>query len=64
MFNLTTFDKAITAGIISALTALVARYGWQPSGEAVNATSVLITLLVSYTVGHLAVYWKANKPKL
>jgi len=60
--NLTNFDKAIVGGLVAALTALCARFGWQPSGEAVSAASVLITAAVSYAVGHLAVYFKANKP--
>lgn len=54
--NLSTISKAIAGGLISALVAVAAHYGWQPNGETVTAVGVLVTAVVGYVVGHVAVY--------
>lgn len=60
--NLTSFDKAIVAGLVSSICALLARYGWQPNGDAVNVLNVALTAGVSYLTAHILVYLKGNKP--
>lgn len=60
--NVTNQDKAIVAGLVAAVGAVVARFGWQPNGEAVNLLNVVLTALVPYAVAHVAVYLKLNKP--
>lgn len=54
--DLATVSKAIAGGLISALVAVAAHYGWQPHAETVTALGVLVTALVGYVVGHVAVY--------
>lgn len=58
---LTAFDKAIIAGLTSAIVALVARFGFQPTATTTSAIGVILTAAVPYIVAHLAVYYKANK---
>lgn len=55
--NLSSVSKAIAGGLVAALVGLAARYGWQPSKEVINASGVIITVAVSYVVGHVAVYF-------
>lgn len=61
MQAITPFDKAIVGGILAAITAEAARYGWRPSGQAVSLISVILTAAVPYVLAHAAVYFKANK---
>lgn len=61
MQALTPFDKAIIAGLTSAILAEAARYGFQPSGEAITVLGVVLTAVVPYVVTHAAVYFKVNK---
>lgn len=56
-------SKAISAGAIAALVAEAARFGWHPQGSTVTAAGVIVTAVVSYIIGHLAVYFAPkNKP--
>lgn len=57
MFDLATFSKAIAGGLVAALTAELARYGFHPGNETITALGVIVTAVVSYAVGHVAVYW-------
>ena len=61
MQPITSFDKAIVAGLVSALTAEAARYGFHTGPETVTALGVILTAVVPYVVAHLAVYFKLNK---
>lgn len=63
--NLSSISKAIAGGLVAVLVGEAARYGFQPSGEVVNAAGVLITAVVGYVVGHVAVYYAPkNKEKI
>lgn len=59
--NLTTFDKAIVAGLTSAIVALVARFGFQPDSTTTSAIGVILTAVVPYVIAHVLVYFKSNK---
>lgn len=59
--EVTNFDKAIAGGIVSAVVALLARYGVGASAQTVTALGVVVTAVVSYGVGHVAVYFSKNK---
>lgn len=59
--SLTPFDKAIVAGLTSAILAEAARYGFQPNGDAVTALGVALTAVVPYVIAHAAVYFKSNR---
>jgi hypothetical protein len=59
--NLTTFDKAIAGGIVSAIAAELARFGFHPQATTITAAGVIVTGVVSYVVGHVAVYFAKNK---
>lgn len=61
MQALTPFDKAIVAGLTTAILAEAARYGFQPNGQAVTVLGVVLTAVVPYVIAHAAVYFKANK---
>lgn len=61
MFPVTEYDKAIAGGIATAVVALLARFGFHASPEQITAIGVLVTAVVGYVVGHLAVYFKRNK---
>lgn len=54
--DLSTVSKAIAGGIVAAGAALLARYGFQPDAPSVTAAGVIVTALVSYLIGHVAVY--------
>ena len=56
MFDFTTFSKAIAGGIVTALVALLARYGFHPQADVLTATGVVMTAVVSYIVGHVIVF--------
>lgn len=53
---LSTMSKAVAGGVVSALVALAARYGLHAGPETVSALGVLVTAVVGYAAGHLAVY--------
>lgn len=60
-----TISKAIAGGLISAVVGLLARYGFHPHADTITAASAVVTIVVSYLAGHLAVYFApANKPKI
>lgn len=64
MFDIATISKAIAGGLVAAVVALLARYGFQPDAPTVTAAGVVVTALVSYLVGHVVTYLApANKPK-
>jgi uncharacterized membrane protein YeaQ/YmgE (transglycosylase-associated protein family) len=64
MFDLSTISKAIVGGVVGAVIAVCARYGLHPSAGAVSILSVVVTVLVGYVAGHVAVYLAPpNKPK-
>lgn len=61
--NLSAVNKAIAGGIVGLIVALVARFGWQPDAPTLSAISVIVTAVVGYVVGHVAVYLApSNKP--
>ncbi len=58
-------SKAVAAGIVGALVAVGAHYGFQPSATTISAVGVLVTAVVGYLIGHIAVWLSpANKPKI
>lgn len=64
MDYLQTVSKAIAGGLVGLVVALVARFGWQPDAPTMSALSVVLTALVGYVVGHIAVYFAPkNVPK-
>lgn len=62
--DLSTISKAIAGGLVGLVVALVARYGWQINPVNLSALGVLVTAVVGYAVGHVAVYFapKNNVP--
>lgn len=63
--DVSTVSKAIAGGLVGLVVALVGRFGWQPDAPTISALSVVVTALVGYGVGHLAVYFApANKIKI
>lgn len=54
---LSSVSKAIAGGIVAAIVALLARYGFQPDPATVTALGVIVTAAVGYVLGHLAVYF-------
>lgn len=65
MFDISSISKAVAGGIIAALVAVAARYGFHPTAETVTAGGVIITAVVGYVVAHVAVFLApSNKPKL
>lgn len=54
--QLSYISKAISGGLVGLVVALAARFGFQPDAPTLSAISVLITALVGYVVGHIAVY--------
>lgn len=55
-------SKAIAGGVVSVIVALAARYGFAADPATVSALTVLLTAVVAYLVGHIAVYLApANK---
>ncbi len=57
----TNFDKAIAGGVTSALVGELARFGFHPQATTISAVGVILTAVVGYAIGHLAVYFKNNK---
>jgi len=65
MFDLSPISKAIAGGLVAALVALAARYGFHLGPPYTDAIGVLVTGGVGYLVGHIAVWLApANKPKV
>jgi len=63
--DLAPISKAIAGGIVGLVVALVARFGWQPDAPTMSAIGVIVTSLVGYGVGHVAVYFAPkNKEKV
>lgn len=57
-------SKAVAGGIVGAVVAVLARYGFHASPETLNAVSVIVTAVVGYVVGHVVLYISpANKVK-
>lgn len=56
MFDLSPINKAIAGGLVAALVAVAARYGFHPQATTVTAVGVIVTALVSYIAGHLVVF--------
>lgn len=55
-------SKAIAGGLVGVVVAEVARYGFHPGPQVLDAVSVLVTALVGYAVGHVGVWLApANK---
>jgi hypothetical protein len=54
---LSTMSKAIAGGIVTALVAELARFGFHPGDTTVSAFGVIITAVVAYVAGHLVVYF-------
>lgn len=63
--DLSTMSKAIAGGIVAAVVALAARYGFKADAPTITAVGVIITAVVGYVVGHVVTYLApANKPKV
>ncbi len=54
--DLSSVSKAIAGGVVGLVVAEAARYGFQTSAPVVTALGVVVTALVGYVVGHVAVY--------
>lgn len=54
--DLTQISKAIAGGLVGLIVALAARYGFQPDAPTVTLLGVVVTALVGYLVGHVAVF--------
>lgn len=55
--DLASISKAIAGGVIAALVAEAARFGFHPHPETVSAVSVVVTAVVAYIAGHVVVYF-------
>lgn len=63
--NLSSMSKAIAGGVVTAVVAELARFGWHPNGAVVTAGGVIITAVVGYVLGHVVVFLSpANKAKV
>lgn len=56
MNNTSEISKAVAGGLVSAIIALLARYGWQLDPVNASYLGVVVTVVVGYVVGHVAVY--------
>lgn len=63
MFDLSPISKAIAGGLVTALVAEAARYGFHPQATTVTALGVLVTALISYAVGHVGVFLAPKNKK-
>lgn len=63
MFDPTTISKAIAGGLVGAVVALGARYGWHPDGQTVTALGIIVTSLIGYIIGHISVFVAPNNKK-
>lgn len=55
--DLSPVSKAVAGGLVTALVAEFAHYGFQPSATTVTALGVVVTAVVAYIIGHVAVYF-------
>lgn len=55
--DLSAISKAIAGGLIAVVVGEAARFGFHPQAETITALGVLVTAVVSYVVGHAAVYF-------
>lgn len=55
--ELNTVSKAVAGGLVGLVVALVGRFGWQPDAPTISALGVVVTALIGYLFGHLAVYF-------
>lgn len=65
LFDPQAASKAFAGGVLAALVAVGAHYGFNPSATTVTAAGVILTAAVGYIIGHVGV-WLApkNKPKI
>ena len=56
-FDIATASKAVAGGIVTALVAEAAKFGFQPKGATVSAVAVVVTAIVGYVIGHVVVYF-------
>lgn len=64
MSDLAPVYKAVAAGVVTAVVAELARYGFRPGPDVVTALGVVTTAIVGYVAGHVVVYFSpANKVK-
>lgn len=54
--DLSTVSKAIAGGLVTALVAELAHFGFQPDAPTVTALGVIVTAVVGYVVGHVVVF--------
>lgn len=54
--DLSSISKAIAGGVVGLIVALVARYGFQADAPTISAIGVIVTAIVGYGVGHIAVF--------
>jgi hypothetical protein len=52
--DLSPISKAIAGGLVTALVAELARYGFHVAPVYVDAVGVLVTGVIAYVVGHIA----------
>lgn len=50
-------SKAIAGGVVAAIVACLARFGFHASAETLNAVNVVVTAIIGYAAGHAAVYF-------
>lgn len=63
--DLSPIYKAVAGGLVTAVVAVFARYGLPAAPEVVSALGVVVTAVVAYIAGHLAVYFAPkNRPKI
>lgn len=55
--NLSSISKAIAGGIVAAIIAELARFGFHPGKQTVTTLNVVVTAAISYVAGHLVVYF-------
>jgi len=56
-------SKAIAAGVVAALVAEAARFGFHPKATTVTAAGVIVTAVVTNAIAHVAVFFAPkNKP--
>jgi hypothetical protein len=57
----TPFDKAIIAGLTSAILAEAARYGFHATAQNITTLGLVLTAVVPYVIAHGLVYLKTNR---
>lgn len=61
--NLSSYAKAISGGLTTAIVSELARFGFHPKGASVSAAGVIVTAVVGYVLGHVVVWFTPNKAK-